>query len=623
MNHFAGYSGRLLEVDLSSANMAVTTLPEKATTEYIGGAGLNAWLAYRHIPPGIDPLSPDNVLIFGAGPLVGTLAPAAGKTNFTSKSPVSGFIGTSGSGHMGGIKFGGFDHILIKGRSNTPVYIEIGDEVRIRKAGHLWGKDTWDSTDAIWQELGRQYAVACIGPAGENMVRDASIVANKYSLFAKTGMGAVMGSKNLKGIAAFGCQGIAVAHPKQYMSLVNKLNCEISSLPYIADFRNHGTLLSLPDMINACSLSIPYKNAQAVADQESMRNFTIEDLERALEHHGNIACQACPVGCKHVFRLKDGPAIPVSCAGAPAVCFGGLCAVDDWTGALQCEELVNRLGMDNASAGLAAWIIELYQRGIIDHNDTDGMELDWHPATVQKLLRKIACREGLGNMLADGFLEAPQKLGRGSGYYAHDYKGVGSTTGDPRPQFNSWICSMITNSIGHASGVRELYGEPAPKIARVLEKMGIPAEDIDKVFAGPEGCDMGWLTRLTEDYTFALECLGVCTFPFNQRFDIGTWAQVYTSATGFKMEGKELLAAAARGLDLRKAFNLREGASRRNDTMPTRFLSEPVHLQDEVRPPFDRERLDRLVSDYYAARGWDPQTGEMSPERLEELTKEN
>ena len=624
MAKLGGYAGKILQIDLTTRSITERPLSPDLAARFIGGTGINAWLAYHNIGRGTGAFSPDNALIFGAGPLVGTLAPAAGKTNFVSRSPLSHFIGSSNSGHMGMLKFAGYDHLVIKGKAGSPVYLEIGDEVRIRDAAHLWGKDTWDTTDSIWRELGRQYAVAAIGPAGENLVRDASIVANKYSLFAKTGLGAVMGAKNLKGIAAYGTRGIGIAEPKVFARLVGEMCRQIVTAPGFEFFRHRGTLAELDNMIEGKTLSIPYKNCQQTADKQRMSGFDFDLLEQIADH-GKISCLACPVGCKHSFRIKVGPwaglALGVSCAGAPASCFGGVCAVEGWGEALKCEELVNRLGLDNATASLVAWAIELYQRGIIDKKDTGGLELDWQPEIVQDLLRKMAYREGFGDILADGSLEAPRRVGRGSDYYALHYKGVPNSTGDPRPILNSWIVSLVTNVFGHAPGVPLLYGRPKEKVERALRRMGMSQSDVEQVLHGLDQQSIGWLTRCTEDFVSALNCLGVCVFDFNHKLGINTWADVYSAATGIQMDGEGLLKAAARGIDLKKAFNLREGASRQDDTMPKRFLAEPVQFRGQMSPPFDAGHLDKLVTDYYAARGWDLQEGTLSQERLAELVR--
>ena len=622
MDRQGGYAGRILKIDLTAGSISEMTLSSELAAKFIGGAGLNAWLAYDCIPKHTPPFSPENALVFGAGPLVATLMPTAGKTNFTSKSPLSHFIGTSGSGHMGFVKFAGYDHVVVTGRADRPVYLEIGDEVRIREASHLWGKDTWETTDLVWQELGKRCAVASIGPAGENLVRDACIMANKYSAFAKTGMGAVMGAKNLKAIAANGSRGIKPAEPERFMKLANRIRSEIMSMRGIEGWRTLGTLITLSDAFAAKGMSVPYKNCQQAADEGLMKSLDVELFDPLMEVHGHISCLACPIGCKHFLRLKEGPyaglTMPLSCAAAPAICFGGVCALEGWDEILKCNELCNRLGMDNACANLVAMAIELYQRGIINKKDTGGLELDWQPHVVHDLLQKIAYREGLGNVLADGLIEAPRHIGRGADYYALHYKGVGNSQGDPRPVMNSWIVGTLTNVIGHTAGVRMLYGKSRDKVERALRHVGISEGDLQSILSGPGEYNVGRLTKWCEDYAFVLECLGLCHF-HSQMFDIDLWGEVYSAATGIDMDGDALLKAAARGLDVRKAFNIREGASRKDDTMPERFLTEPIRVGEETHPPFDREYMNGLITQYYEARGWDPDEGNVSSSRLADL----
>jgi aldehyde:ferredoxin oxidoreductase len=269
MSKLGGYAGNILKVDLTTKSITSAPLSPELAAKFLGGAGLNARLAYDCIPAHTPAFSPQNTLVFGAGPLVGTLAPGAGKTNITAKSPLGKFMGSSGSGHMGAVKFAGYDHVLVTGKADSPVYLVIADEVEIREADHLWGKDTWETTDVIWRELGREYAVASIGPAGENLVADAAIIANKYSAFGTTGMGAVMGSKNLKAIAAYGSQGITVAEPKRFMELVNGLCKEMLNFPFIQVLRDLGTLINFENLVTGNtqgSGAIAYKNCQQVAD---------------------------------------------------------------------------------------------------------------------------------------------------------------------------------------------------------------------------------------------------------------------------------------------------------------------------------------------------------------------
>jgi len=626
MDKLGGYAGNILKVDLTTGSITSTPLSPELAAKYLGGAGINAWLAYDCIQPHTSAVSPGNALVFGAGPLVGTLAPGAGRSNFTAKSPIAHFIGTSGSGHMGALKFTGYDHVIVTGKANSPVYLEIGDEVKIREAGHIWGKDTWEAADTIWGELGRKYAVAAIGPAGENLIKDASVITNKYSAFGTTGMGAVLGSKNLKAIAVCGSQGISVADPKRFMELANGLCKEIMDFPFIDYFRSLGTLTTLPDLIKGEPYgSIPYKNCQQVADEEVMKGFDVNMFfdPKMMEEHGNISCLGCPVGCKHFMRIKNGPAMGISCASAPVVCFGGICGLDGWAEVYKCAELCNRLGMCYGSvACLIAMAIELYQRGIIDKKDTGGLELDWQPGVVQDLLQRIAHRKDFGNILADGLLEAPRRIGRGADYYAMQYKGIGCSISDARSSWSLWSSSLLTNVTGQSHSPRELYGQPREVVEATLRAMGISGEDMERVLSGPGEYNVGWLTRWTEDYVFAVECFGVCTF-YHQllNIDINTWAEIYSAATGLQMDGAGLLKAAARGFDIRKAFNIREGGSRKDDTMPRRFLTEPLKARGQMRPPYDSQKLDQMVTDYYEARGWDPEEGTVSPERLAELIR--
>jgi aldehyde:ferredoxin oxidoreductase len=625
MARLGGYAGQVLEIDLTTGSMKELPLSEELATSFIGGKGLNAWFAYNCIKPHTEPFCPDNALIFGAGPLAGTLAPTGGKTSFASKSPHSRYIGTSNSGHVGMLKYGGYDHLIITGQADSPVYLEVSDEVRIRDAAHLWGKDTWETTDAIWQELGRHHAVASIGPAGENLVRDASIVANKYSLFAKTGMGAVMGSKNLKAIATGGTRGIRIAEPKRFLKLANQMCKRVMDNEMTPAWREWGTLSVIDSMIDGTFLATTWQNAKERAgDREVLSEFVLPRLEELIERHGNIACLSCPIGCKHSFRLKKGAlhgglALGVSCAGAPFATFGGVAGVGNWAESLKCQELVNRLGMDNATAALIAWAIELYEKGIIDKKDTGGMELVWEPSVVQDLLRKMAHREGFGDILADGSIEGPRRIGRGSEYYALHYKGVPNSTGDPRPVLNNWVLSLVTSVIGHSPGNIYCYGMPRNIVASRLRQCGIPEEVLEHALAGLNQDNIGRLSVCGENLGYALNSLGVCVFDQMQVLGLDAWADLYTAATGIQMDAAGLLAAGGRGTDLEKAFNVREGASRKDDTVPDRFLKEPIQVRGETRPPVDHAFIDKLVTDYYTARGWDPREGTLSPERMAEL----
>ncbi len=565
-------------------------------------------------------------MILGTGPLVGTLAPLASRTNITSKSPLSGYIGSSGAGHMGALKFCGYDHLIITGKAEKPVILEIGDEVRISPASHLWGKDTWETTESIRDDLGRQRAIAAIGPAGENQVGTASILVDKKAAYGKTGLGAVMGSKNLKAIVLSGTRGVNVAEPNRFIKLVNGLTGQITGTPGLEYFQKLGIMTMYQDMLAAKGKTLPFKNGRGILDTENTPNLDMKRLWQILSQSRDVSCLSCPIGCKNSVTISEGPysglSMIVGCFGPSTGGFGGLCGLEGWDEIVKCSEICNRLGMDYSSAGLISMAIELYQNGIISKSDTDGMELDWHqPEVVHDLLYKIAHREGFGAILADGSLAAQKRVGDAADGYSVHYKGQIDTAGaDPRPSFATWTRSLITSPIGQALPLNEIHHLSPEKIEGMLRYQGIPDTDIKRVLPTTELYNSGELTRCSENYIFALECLGLCAF-WSQMFGIDTWAEVYSTATGIDMDGPGLLEAAARGIDMRRAFNVREGAGRKDDTVPKRFMSEPIKVYGETRPPFDSKQLDDEVTGYYTARGWNLPEGTVSSERLTELLK--
>ncbi|MFC1919983.1 aldehyde ferredoxin oxidoreductase C-terminal domain-containing protein, partial [Chloroflexota bacterium] len=499
----------------------------------------------------------------------------------------------------------------------------------IRDASHIWGKDTWDTTDAIWDMLGRKYTVASIGPAGENLVATAAIVTNKYSTFGRTGLGAVMGSKNLKAIAINGNHKIAIANPEKFSSLVDSMTREIMSLPHIQDFRRLGTLWFVKPL--AESKIIGYRNFErGMTLEEILEKFDPEKLDGIMERHGNIACMGCPVGCKHSFWVNEGPyaglKIPVSCAEVWMVEFGCRGGVDSggWSEILRCIELGNRMGLDaSIGSSLIGVAIDLFQRGIINRSDTDGLELDWRPEVAQDLLRKIAYREGFGDILADGPIEAGRRIGKGTSYYFLHHKGVPVPSLDTRLWPSTYMFSHVISPSGRATHINSMQveGLSTSQMRTIINTMGLPEIALKRILPDIGGYNMAVMTKWMEDYSFAMECLGLCLWDHTQRFGLDRWAEVYTAATGIEIEPSELLAAAARGFDMSRSFFIREGGTRKDDTMPERYLAEEQKVANEICPPIDRDYMNKFISDYYIERGWDPIKGTVNPNRLSELLR--
>ncbi|MBW2040362.1 MAG: aldehyde ferredoxin oxidoreductase family protein [Deltaproteobacteria bacterium] len=599
-----GYTGEILKIDLSERKAHVEELQERIAVEYIGGGGINARLALDLIKPGEDPFSPGNVLLIGAGPFVGTLIPGSSKCNITSKSPHKKFIGTSGSGHLGFIKFAGFDNIAIFGKSEKPTYLKIfNDRVEFKDASHIWGKDIYEATDIIRQEVGNDYAIACIGPAGENLVKDSLVLANKYSAFARSGMGAIMGSKHIKAIAIYGNRGIKVAQPKRFKEALRKVYNEVVKHPNFKEWRTYGTLISHEAF--ARNALYPSMNFRESPDHNKI--IPIFDIERfkGLKLR-DVACLGCPVGCKHLLEVGD-KIFSLSCALSSIQAFGGACHIKGWEEILQCSELANRLGLDVFSTvNLITMATELFERGIIKESETDGLKLEWgNPQLVREIMRKIAYREGFGNILAEGLIEAPKIIGKGAEYYAMHVKGLGLTF-DLRPRFSADNFSQIVNPRGaHPSSVSVTLVPRSPdSIKRFCQKIKVPENRFEEVLKGPDGFNPARLTKWSEDYTFALDALGVCRFPIYQRIDLSLWTELYSSITGMETSPEEILQAAERALNAQREFNLREGAAPEDDIPPRRFFEKPLKFGEKTFDPLNERHMMNLLGEYYQERGW-------------------
>ena len=624
MERQGGYAGSISYTDLSEGKSVKKPLELALRKNFLGGAGISAKLAYELIKPAAAPLSPGNVLVFGVGPFVGTLIPGAGKCNITGKSPISRLIGVSSSGHLGMLKFAGYDHLVVTGKADRPVYLKIcDDEVEIREATHIWGKDTWEATDALWDELGKEYTVLCIGQAGENLVKIASIIGDKYSAFARSGLGAIMGSKNLKAIAVYGTRGIKVAEVNRFTELLARLHEEFMAQPLLREWRVYGTLLSLEAM--AKTGLYPYKNFQETLDiDEALKFFNLDAFLQIKS--GDVACLGCPIGCKHFLELSEGKyaglTLSVSCANAAMQAWGSYVGTQEWEEVFRDVELCNRLGLDYYdTAHLIAWAIELYQREMIGKKDTGGLELNWSKAEViQDLIQKIAYRQGLGEILAQGLLEASQRIGRKSEDYAVQTKGSGCIF-DPRVRLSAESFSQLTNVRGHPSAVTVTMLPRSPgQMRRFAERMGFPPPEVrDRVLTGSEEFSPARIAKWFEDNVMVFDSLGICQFPPFQRFNLAFWADLYSVLTGIEMTSGELLKAGERGWTVKRAFNLREGASRKDDSLlPRRFVREPVKVGKEERSPLKEENIAKLIDEYYQERGWNPD-GSIPGAKLQEL----
>ncbi len=427
-----GWSGTILKVDLTGGTVQRAALTEDLAYQYLGQAGINARILYDLVGPGTDPFSPNAPLIFGAGPLAGTLAPCSGRFSVTFKSPLTGIFGDSNcGGHWGSeLKMAGYDHIVITGRSEYPVYLWIdNDKVEIRDARALWGQDTWATDDLVKQDVGERTAqVLCIGPAGENLVRFAAIICNLARAAARCGPGAVMGSKNLKAIAVRGDRGIHVADRTGFKQAVDEAVQAILTDPLYDSAKTYGTL-AITGMAQAMGF-LPTRNFQqsTFGGADKLRGEVF--LERyGTKHKG---CYNCPVACSRYYNIIQGPYASTRGEGPEyesVTALGAKCGNDNFDAILHANTLCNKLGLDTISTGnVIAWAMECSEKGILTQTQLGGTDLHFgNDSAIIELIKRIAARDGIGDILAEGSLKASQKIG-GTNFVVHgkglDYPAV-------------------------------------------------------------------------------------------------------------------------------------------------------------------------------------------------------
>ncbi len=607
MTTWFGYVGKLLRIDLAREKHTIEELSEDDAKLFLGGIGLAAKIVFNEVDPRIDPFDEDNKLVFMTGPLTGTLVPGASRTVVAAKSPLTLAWGES---HFGGfwgpeLKRAGYDGVIIEGKAKTPVYIFIHNEnVEIRDAEHLWGLFTGDTEEKIRKEVGDEKTrVACIGPAGENLVRYAAILSDER-VAGRTGMGAVMGSKNLKAIAVRGTGSIRIKEARQLRRNVARLYPMIMSYPpnqILSAYGTNGEMLSFYEYGDT-----PIKNFTMGTWEGIKRIEGKAIVSKYLKSHK--ACFACPVGCWKIVRIDEGKyagtegrAPEYETAGA----LGAMLLNDDPETLIYLEKLCNDYGIDTISAGVTlAWAMEIYERGLITKEDTGGIEIKWgDPETIVKLIEMIGRREGFGNVLAEGTRLASNIIGKGTEKYAMHVKGLEVPMHDPRA-FKGMGLQYATSNRGacHLQGTffRIEQGERIPdlKIYRRVYRFELK--------------DKGWMVAVVEDWHEVLESLGLCKFV---QIYPGHVAGFYSLTTGIVKRVRDLQKDGERIFNLKRVFNVIAGVSRKDDILPERFLKEP--LKDGGAKGQIVE-LEPMLKEYYSYRKWN-ENGIPTEEKLEEL----
>lgn len=605
-----------IRIDLSKKKSTIEYINKELVAKFIGGRGINSALLYNEVPAGIDPFSPENRIIFGTGPLTGTLSPASGRYTVSSKSPLTGIHGDSNAGGFWGpeLRFAGYDHLIIQGRSKKPVYIWINDNnIEIRDASHIWGKTTWETELSIQEELGDpDIQVASIGQAGEKLVRYACIINNKWRAAGRTGMGAVMGSKNLKAIAVRGSKKVDVAKPDELMKYVYELNDLLLSDPAYGIWSKYGT----PGLINPANqlgiLVTENDRRSTFADAEKISGETFYD-EYSVKSN---ACFNCPVHCGHSYVAGTGNNGNIIFGGGPQFAalanLGSRCNNSNLGSILEMNTICNQLGIDVCSSGVAlSFAMECFEKGIITEKNTGGIQLNWgNSGSMIKMLYKIAGKEGFGNVLAEGAWRASQVIGKESHKYAMTIKGADSPDYDPRA-LKGWGLAYAVSTRGgdhlRALPALEILNDPLE-----YERLGLPVAG-NRFSYDNKAIMIKW----HEDIRAVADSLEICKFLTRTTLLSPKYlARLFELVTGAGITINELLFAGERIINIERMFCVREGISRKDDTLPERYLTESL---PDGPGKGETIQLEKMLDEYYLERGWDNETGIPTHMKLNEL----
>jgi aldehyde:ferredoxin oxidoreductase len=590
---------------------------------YIGGLGVNTKLALTLIPPGCSPFAAENVLLAGPGSLSGTFLPTACRTDMTAKSPLSGRFGSANSGHKWGLKLrrAGYAYLAIEGKAERPLvlYIDHG-KIFLEEATHLWGKDTWFTVDWIKKHKGKDFEVACIGPAGENLVAFACIQNNYHASWGRTGLGAVMGSKNLKAIAVRGKEKIKIARPAEFPRIKKEAFQKIRQEASFGMTKKYGSMVA----------SSPFNKIGALPG----RNYTLGSLPGWEETRGrkffaehykqkDQACFSCPIACKHRSRVEEGPWQGYTAAG-PEVThileFGARLELQSIPEILKCVEICNRLGLDVVSGAAAiAFLIECGEKQLLLSTEIGFLPRWGDFESICKMLHLIAWKEGGGALLAGGVKRASEQI-PGSEQFSLQIKGVELSCRDPRAKCDTWALGYLTNTRGgdylRARSPVELLS--ADLLSDEAEELGVTPAHIDhldmpsdlkeKIFGSPpDHVYIPQMLKYAEDLITIINSTGFCIRPPVLR-SLGPdfFARALNVVTGSDFTADSLLESAAQIWEMQHRFNRREGETKDEYRFPARFYHELLSRPGgEPHPPLSPEKVQKILQAYFQIRNWE------------------
>jgi aldehyde:ferredoxin oxidoreductase len=589
MKTWHGYTGKILQIDLSNAAAARSDPDEKMVAHYMGGKGFGAKILYEQLASRIDPLSAENILVFATGPLTGTLAPSSGRFEVCTKSPATDLWLDSNCGGFFGpeLKFAGCDMLIIKGKAQNPVLLAIDNgAAELKSAKDLWGLDTLTTHKWIKDKLGKDYRVACIGPAGEKCVRFASII-SEYRALGRGGAGAVMGSKNLKAIAVRGSQSIAIAEPNSFMKTCREAFNELANHPDTGGGRpKYGTNVILSVMEEAGLHSV--RNFQKVKFDGAA---TLNEETIARLYTRNRACFGCPIYCSKIAEVKEGNYRGSFTEGPEyenVWAFGANCENSDPAAIVHAEYLCDYYGLDGISTGATvAFMMECREKGILQESDI-GFSLNFGDAqAIIQAIHLIGKREGPGELWGEGLKRVAAHLPAAKQWAMH-VKGLELPAYDPRGSTGMALAYATSDR-----GGCHLRAWPiAEELLATEQRMDLFSTELK-----PE------LVKTQQDFFCLINCIGMClfaTFALNLKqitpfLHSGTGIEAFASS-------ENLLNIGERVNNLVRLFNIREGLTKDMDTLPTRFFKEPLKEGPGKGRTVD---LEPLKTQYYNARGWD------------------
>jgi len=606
---------KILRVNLTSGTIVIEKIPEQWAKDYLGGAGLATKYLFEEVPADTDPMCQDNKLIFMTGPLTGTSSASASRYSVVAKSPLTGLWGHGNSGGSFGpaMKRAGFDGFIIEGSSDVPVYLEILDgAAKLIPADNLWGKTVPETEDMIKDSSDRKLTIASIGPGGENLVRYAAIMNNKHRTVGRAGLGTVMGSKKLKAIVCAGKANFKIADPEKFKTTAKRQIDFLDESMLKVGFEAFGTNM-VSDMVNARG-GYPTRNWQAGVFDD-IEEVNSEALTNKVLDKG-VSCYACPIACGRGTTIKEGKYTGKTGEGPEyesANTLGALCGVSDMNAITMANYLCNENGLDTISTGSTiAFALECYEKGILTQTMTHGLELKFGSADlVIDLVKKIAKREGIGDLLAEGSRIVAQKLGKNSSHFAMNVKGMELPAYDPRA---AKICGLgyVTANRGGDHITAFIEGPTFIDSPFVLVD---DSKIKDPFVADPQE------TKVVVDLENALtafDAIGACKF-MGMLLPASDYTELINYALGWEMDVDDFRRCGERIYNLARLYNAQTGMTRAHDTLPERLMKDPLPGGPAKGMVIEEETLEKMKDAYYEFRGWDKTTGNPGPEKLLEL----